>query len=159
MIKVGIGQDSHRFEEEGSDKPLVLGGITIPGCPGLAGNSDADVVMHAITNAVSSITCVNILGKISDDLCLKQGIRDSRVYLEEALKYMKNGQIHHLAISVEGLRPKLSEHIPHIRAHLATLLNISTTSVGFTATTGEGLTAFGRGEGIFCTVLLTVDMP
>ena len=75
-IKTGIGQDSHRFEPEGSSKSLMLGGVHIAGLPGLEGNSDADVVFHAICNAVSGINGINILGDISDTLC-KQGITDS----------------------------------------------------------------------------------
>ncbi len=81
-----IGQDSHRFVADDDNKPLILGGIVIDKCNGLDGNSDADVVLHAITNAISGISCINILGKISDDLCLKQGITDSKVYLQRAIE-------------------------------------------------------------------------
>lgn len=157
MIKVAIGQDSHRFCEEGSDKKLVLGGVTIEGCPGLQGNSDADVILHALTNAISGITCINILGKIADDLCLKEGINDSTVYLKKALEYLTGYKIIHVSLSVECLRPKLSPHIERIRQSIANLLGISPGSVGLTATTGEGLTEFGRGNGIFCTAIVTVQ--
>ena len=61
-MRVGLGQDSHRFDIENPDKPLMLGGILIPDNMGLKGNSDADVVLHAITNAVSGITCQNNIG-------------------------------------------------------------------------------------------------
>ena len=67
-IKTGIGQDSHRFDIENKNKPLILGGVIFPHETPLQGNSDADVVLHAITNAISGITGVNILGKIADDL-------------------------------------------------------------------------------------------
>ncbi len=157
LFKVAIGQDSHRFVDEDSGKKLVLGGIEIEGCPGLAGNSDADVVLHALTNAISGITCVNILGKIADDLCLKEGITDSRVYLKKALETMKNQKIVHVSISIEALRPKLARHIDSMRQSIAALLDISAQSVGITATSGEGLTEFGKGKGIFCTVILTVQ--
>ena len=154
-----IGQDSHRFEPEASAKPLVLGGVSIPGCPGLAGNSDADVVLHAVTNAISGISGVNILGAISDEMCLREGITDSTAYLRRALGTLGTCQPVHLSVSVECARPKLAPHIPAIRAQLAGLLSLDVAHVGFTATTGEGLTAFGRGEGIFCTVILTVTAP
>lgn len=156
MLKVAIGQDSHRFVGEGDNKKLVLGAVAIEGCPGLEGNSDADVILHALTNAVSGITCVNILGKVSDDLCLKQGITDSRVYLEKALSFL-NGKIIHVSISIEAQRPKLSTYIDTMRESIAGLLGISAQSVGITATTGEGLTEFGKGNGIFCTVILTAQ--
>lgn len=145
-----IGQDSHRFESDNSNKPLMLGGVVIPNCVGLAGNSDADVVLHAVTNAVSGLTGVNILGKVSDDLCLKQGITDSAVYLQKSLDYLeeKGIKLTHVSMSIEAKRPHLSNHIPQIKKTLATLLSLDENSIGITATTGEGLTAFGRGEGI-----------
>lgn len=159
MVKVAIGQDSHRFEPENSTKKLILGGISIEGCPGLEGNSDADVVLHALTNAVSGITCVNILGEVSDRMC-RGGITDSRAYLKAALSYMKReARILHVSISIEALRPKLSPHIDRMRTSLAGLLEIDPGCIGITATTGEGLTEFGKGNGIFCTAILTADVP
>lgn len=156
MQFVGIGQDSHRFEPDTSDKPLMLGGIVIPGCPGLMGNSDADAVLHAVVNAVSGVSAVNILGAISDKMCMKLGIRDSAAYLEEALKHLHPMKPVHLSVSLECMRPRLSEHIPEMRIRLAGLLGLPPGHVGITATSGEGLSAFGRGEGIFCTAALTV---
>ncbi|MDR3013737.1 MAG: 2-C-methyl-D-erythritol 2,4-cyclodiphosphate synthase [Chitinispirillales bacterium] len=152
-----IGQDSHRFEPDDSQKPLVLGGVAIPGAPGLAGNSDADVILHAITNAVSGVSGVNVLGKISDDLCLNRGITDSRVYLEKALETLlaDKWKLTHVSISVEAKRPHLSAFIPAIKCSIAELLSIPENSVGLTATTGEGLTAFGRGEGMQAFVIVS----
>ncbi|HEY9062094.1 MAG TPA: 2-C-methyl-D-erythritol 2,4-cyclodiphosphate synthase [Pseudobacteroides sp.] len=147
-MRVAIGQDSHRFDFNDNEKKLVLGGVTFEGEPPLQGNSDADVILHSVTNAISGITCVNILGKISDDLCLKDGITDSRVYLEEALKYLNNHKIVHLSISIECQRPKITPKISQIRNSLSKLLNIPEDSIGITATTGEGLTQFGQGLGI-----------
>jgi 2-C-methyl-D-erythritol 2,4-cyclodiphosphate synthase len=147
-----IGQDSHRFEPEGSLKPLVLGGliITDPNTPGLSGNSDADVVLHAVTNAVSGISGVNVLGKISDDLCLNQGITDSRAYLEKALETLAidKWELTHVSISIEAKRPRLSPYIPEIKRSIASILSLKEENIGITATTGEGLTDFGRGLGI-----------
>lgn len=155
MFISAIGQDSHRFEPENSTKPLILGGVTINGHPGLSGNSDADVILHAITNAVSGISGVNILGKVSDDLCLKQGIIDSRVYLKEAIKTLRKHKIVHVSVSIEARRPHLAQHIPAIRSSIAQLLSIDIDEVGMTATTGEGLTSFGRGEGMQALVIIT----
>lgn len=156
MVQVAIGQDSHAFEDEGSSKKLVLGGVEIDFI-GLKGNSDADVVLHALTNAVSGITCVNILGKRADEMCLQQGITDSRFYLSEALKYLDGVRICHVSVSIEALRPKLSPHIDQMRQSIAGLLGICEKNVGITATTGEGLTEFGKGNGIYCTVILTCE--
>lgn len=156
MMKVGIGQDSHVFDFEDNEKELVLGGIVFKGEPPLKGNSDADVILHSVTNAISGVTCVNILGVISDELCLKQGINDSVTYLREALKYLNDSKIIHLSISVECARPKISPKIAEIRQNLSTLLNIPENCIGITATTGEGLTPFGQGLGIQVLSIVTV---
>lgn len=147
-MKVGIGQDSHRFDFNDKNKKLVLGGVVFENEPPLEGNSDADVILHSITNAISGITCVNILGKISDDLCFKEGITDSSRYLSEALKYLDGYKIVHVSISIECLVPKITPKIPEIRAKLSSLLNVPENCIGITATTGEGLTMFGQGKGI-----------
>ena len=156
MIKVAIGQDSHRFSDD-SSKKLILGGVHIENEIGLDGNSDADVIMHAVTNAISGITTVNILGAKADELCLDKGIKDSSVYLKKGLEYLKGYKISHLSISVEALKPKLSPHIDKIRENLATLLDLDINSVAMTATTGEGLTDFGKGLGMQCFVVMTAQ--
>jgi 2-C-methyl-D-erythritol 2,4-cyclodiphosphate synthase len=155
MIKTGIGQDSHRFEPDTSSKVLMLGGVAIPGCLGLLGNSDADVVLHALTNAVSGITGNNILGSISDAMCLQQGITDSKRYLEAALASLDCWKLTHVSVTIEAKRPHLQQHIPVIRTSLASLIGLTPADIGVTATTGEGLTAFGRGEGIQVFVIVT----
>ncbi len=156
FMKVGFGQDSHRFDFEDTEKKLVLGGIIFEGEPPLQGNSDADVLFHSITNAISGVTCVNILGEISDKLCLEQGITDSSVYLREALKYLGDYRIIHLSISIECARPKITPKIAEIRANLSALLSIPENCIGITATTGEGLTPFGQGLGIQVFSVVTV---
>ena len=151
-----IGQDSHRFCPEGEEKPLVLGGLKISGYPGLMGNSDADVLLHSLTNAISGITCRPVLGAQADKLCLDQGITDSKVYLDLALEdlYKAGYKLVHISFSVQAKRPRLLERIPEIRRSIARLTGLSDQQVMLTATSGEGLTAFGRGEGIeaFCVI-------
>ena len=160
--RTAIGQDSHRFAEGPAEdrRPLVLAGVVIPGQPGLSGNSDADVVLHALTNAVSGITGVNILGNIADRLCLEEGITDSAVYLAEALNHMGGYRVSHLSVSIEAARPKLADHIHAMRQNLAALLAVRIEDIGLTATSGEGLTDFGRGLGIqvFCILTAVSDL-
>ncbi len=155
-MKVGIGQDSHRFDFDDKEKKLILGGVIFEGHSPLQGNSDADVILHSMTNAVSGITCVNILGKISDDMCLKKGITDSRAYLLEALKYLGDSKIVHVSVSIECLTPKITPRIPDMRKSISQLLGIPENCVGITATTGEGLTQFGQGLGIQVFSCITV---
>jgi len=147
-MKVGIGQDSHRFDFNDKTKKLILGGVVFEGHAPLQGNSDADVILHSLTNAISGVTCVNILGPISDEMCLKHGITDSKAYLAEAMKYLGESKIVHVSISIECLTPKITPKIPEIRASLSNLLGIPENCIGITATTGEGLTQFGQGLGI-----------
>ena len=154
-MKVSIGQDSHRINYDNPDKDLMLGGIKFEENFSVVANSDGDVVLHAITNAVSGITCKNILGKISDDMC-KNGIVDSEEYLKEALKFLKE-IIVHLSISIECKVPKISPKIEEMRKNIARILNINESSVGITATSGEGLTEFGKGNGISVFVCMTTE--
>ena len=154
-MKVAIGQDSHRIDFENKEKKFVLGGVEFEEEYSLLGNSDADVVLHAITNAVSGITCKNILGKVSDEMC-QSGIANSEEYLKEALKYL-NEKIVHISISIECKMPKITPKIEEMRKNIARILNISETSVGITATTGEGLTEFGKGNGVYATAIITVE--
>jgi 2-C-methyl-D-erythritol 2,4-cyclodiphosphate synthase len=156
-MKIGIGQDSHEFDFENSSKKLVLGGIVLENHTPLKGNSDADVVLHSITNAISGVTCVNILGKISDEMCLNQGITDSSAYLSEALRYLDGMKIVHVSVSIECLEPKITPYIPVLRNNIARLLDIPENSVGITATSGEGLTSFGQGKGIQAISIITVE--
>lgn len=154
-MKVSIGQDSHKFNFAEKNKPLILGGITFENSPSPEANSDGDVVLHAITNAISGITCKNILGKISDDMC-KRGVTDSSEYLKEALKYLQE-KIVHLSITIECLVPKISPKVEEMRENIANILGIKPNQVGITATTGEGLTEFGKGNGISVFCILTVE--
>ncbi len=151
-IKTGLGQDSHKFI---ANKPLILGGVKIPYHLGLEANSDGDVILHSITNALSSITGQNILGEIANNMH-KQGITDSTKYLNKVLDYLKDFSISHIAISIEAKEPKISPHIKAIKKNIAKLLNISAYDVGITATSGEGLSDFGRGLGIQSIAIITV---
>lgn len=156
MIRVALGQDSHRFCDEPypEGRMLILGGVLFADEPPLDGNSDADVILHALTNAISGITGVPVLGAAADRLCAA-GVTDSRAYVHEALADL-TGTIQHVSISIEAARPKLLARIPEIRQSVASILNIDKAGVAVTATSGEGLTACGRGEGIACLCVLTV---
>jgi len=155
-MKCAIGQDSHKFINNES-KILILGGVSIHNHSPLKGNSDADVILHSLTNAISGISGVNILGEIADDLCLKKGITDSREYVKEALRYMRDYKIVHVSFSIECKTPYLSPYIEEIKESIASLLKIDISNIGLTATSGEGLSSFGKGLGIMSLCILTVD--
>ena len=154
-VRVGLGQDSHRFLPSDTSKPCIVGGVIFEETPGLAADSDGDVILHAICNAITSLTHVPILGGIAIDLCHKDGITDSSVYLEKALETLGKQQITHVALSLEGKRPHFQEKIRELRQKIATLMKIDESQVGLTATSGDGLTEFGLGNGLQCLCMLT----
>ena len=157
-----IGQDSHRFEDEITDpsvNSIKLGAYDVPHNRKFSANSDGDVILHAVTNAISGATGVIVLGGIADKICLEDGIKDSRVYLREALKDLKDEKITRLSLTIECLEPKLKKHFPMIKKNLSELLDLSEDRIGITATTGEGLTGFGKGEGIQVFACMTFRKP
>jgi len=154
QVRTGLGIDSHRFEEVESGGRLVLGGLEFDDAPALAGNSDADVLLHALTDAISGVTGRTVIGAVADGLC-QQGIRDSKVYLREALKDLGPWTISHVSVVLEGRRPKIDPKVPALRESVSGLLGLERDSVCITATTGEQLDGVGRGEGLRCTVVVT----
>ena len=158
QIKTGLGQDTHRFEAAPSGKPLRIGGVTFEGAPALDGNSDADVLLHALVNAISGVSGVVVLGSVTDAMC-KSGITDSAEYVREALTHLRPLKISHVSCSLECSTPKIVPRIEEMRAAIAGMLGLGARHIAITAHSGEGLTAFGRGEGIAATVIVTAFEP
>lgn len=156
-VKTGLGQDSHRFENTDSSKLCIIAGQIFEDVPGFMANSDGDVVYHAICNAISSITNILVLGGIADELCSKDGITNSEYYLKEAYKTLQdqNYVISHVAISLEGKKPLFKKHFEQMRANIAAILHVQPSDVGITATSGEGLSDYGCGDGINCLCIVT----
>jgi 2-C-methyl-D-erythritol 2,4-cyclodiphosphate synthase len=155
IYRNGLGQDSHRFLSDDSSKPCIIAGVIFEDMPGLAADSDGDVVFHAICNAITSLTNAPILSKVAVDLCKRDGITDSKVYLEKAFQSLKSQKIVHLAISIEAKRPRLQSKIDDMRKNICSILDLTIDQVGITATSGDGLTDFGCGIGIQCFCILT----
>ena len=160
MFRIGFGQDSHRFSDD-ANKKLILGGIEIEGEKGLEGNSDGDVILHAICASIEQALGRVNFSVYSDEMC-GRGITDSAEYLKVALSHMKEDgyDINNLGISIEAKRPKILPIEDRMKDRLVEILEIEKSKIGINATSGEGLTAFGRGEGIqvFVVVsLITVD--
>ncbi len=148
-MRIGIGQDSHRFEKNIDDTVLILGGIRIEGSPGLKANSDGDVIIHALCNAIGSAVGKGSLSTYSDDHC-KQGITDSTRYLKVALGYIheKGLKVNNVSITLEAASPHLEPHLIRMKTRLSKILGITRDDVGITVTSGEGLSDFGKGLGI-----------
>lgn len=154
-MKTGIGQDSHRFLPEKGEKKCIVAGLEFEDAPGLDADSDGDVVFHAICNAISSLTHVPILGRVAIDLCHKEGITDSRIYLDHALDTLGDLKVEHVALTIEGKRPKFQKRADDIRQSVASAMGLTINQVGITFTSGDGLTSFGRGEGLMCFCVLS----
>ena len=146
---IGNGYDMHRLVK---NRRLVLGGIEIPYCKGLLGVSDADVVLHAVMDALlSSAGLPDIGNQFPDTDSLFVGI-DSAVLLETTLGLVKNEGVAPFSISITILaqKPKLSPYILAMRKKIAELCALDIRKVGVSTTTMEGIGAVGREEGIAC---------
>ena len=152
--KIGIGQDSHKFDKK---KPLVLGSVKILDKDGFEANSDGDVILHALFNALSTAIGDRSLGFYADRM-FKEGITDSKKYLELILDKVRGRdcKISNIAIMLEGKKPKIDEHIEKIKNALSKLLKIKKENIGIAATSGDGLTEFGKGLGMQCFVIVSL---
>jgi 2-C-methyl-D-erythritol 2,4-cyclodiphosphate synthase len=155
VYRTGIGQSSHRFLPIDSSKPCVVGGVIFDSVPGLDAESDGDVVFHALCNAITTLTGVSILNGIAVDLCRKDGITDSQVYVERALHALGKQKIVHAAFAIEAKKPRIDDRIESLRKQIAHVLSVKLSQVGVTVTSGEGLTDFGCGDGLQCFCVLT----
>lgn len=164
IVSVGIGEDSHRwknsnFEFRNSKKmPLILGGIKIPKLPALEAESDGDVILHALCNAIAGALGEGSLGTYATRMA-KKGIQDSKKYLQVIQNKMKRQHmgIYQCSISIEASRPKIDPLAPRIKKNLSQLLQIPIERIGITATSGEKLTPFGRGEAMRCQAIVLLQ--
>ncbi|MGC4005598.1 MAG: 2-C-methyl-D-erythritol 2,4-cyclodiphosphate synthase [Pirellulales bacterium] len=155
MFRIGIGHDTHRI---GPGGPLRLGGIDIPWDRGLIGHSDADALLHAITDAILGAAALGDIGELFPDTAAENKNRDSADMLARAYGQvvMAGWRIVNLDCIVFAQKPKLSEWKPALCASIARILGISAEQVGVKAKTGEGVDAVGREEALQtqCVVLL-----
>jgi 2-C-methyl-D-erythritol 2,4-cyclodiphosphate synthase len=148
MFRVGLGQDSHRFSNDATRK-LVLGGVTIPDEPGLEGNSDADVVLHALCRALEQAIGSDAFSRYADEMS-RNGVNDSREYVKVARAHVEQAgyRVNNVGLTIEGLRPKIDPVSLRLKESVARLLGVPPDAVGINASTGERMTPFGRGEGL-----------
>ena len=146
---IGIGQDSHRLVTTQKGETLVLGGVAFECGLKLEANSDGDVILHALYNAISTSLGGGSLGAVADQM-YAEGITDSSQYLSVVLEKMtKRGyRINNISISIEALQPRLEKYFAYMKKSIAKLCALSPTQVGLSVTSGEGLTRCGKGEGM-----------
>jgi 2-C-methyl-D-erythritol 2,4-cyclodiphosphate synthase len=146
-VRVGIGYDVHRLVR---GRPLILGGVTIDLEWGLEGHSDADALLHAISDALLGALALGDLGHHFPDTDPRyRGIASIKL-LAEVIRMVHDQayRLHNLDAVVIAQRPRLALHIPAIRQNLADLLSTDLGSISVKAKTAERLGALGRGEGI-----------
>ena len=148
MARTGIGIDSHAFAE---GRRLVLGGVEIPHDRGLQGHSDADVLAHAITDALLGAAGLGDIGQHFPDTDERWRDADSMELLRVVVARV--GAVEHVDCTVMMERPKLSPHRDAIRASLEAVLGCT---VNVKATTGEGMGFVGRGEGVAALAVATL---
>ncbi|WZO96551.1 2-C-methyl-D-erythritol 2,4-cyclodiphosphate synthase [Isosphaeraceae bacterium EP7] len=148
-MRIGIGHDTHRLE---ANRPLILGGIRIEHELGLAGHSDADVVLHAVADALLGASALGDIGEHYPDTDARWSGLDSGVLLAEVVARVARAgwRPSNLDLTVHAQRPKLLTHKPAIRANIARLLGLDPSAVSVKAKTGELVGPIGRGEAISC---------
>jgi len=158
MIRVGQGVDVHAFDES---RPLILGGIRISESGGLAGHSDADAVLHAITDALLGAAGAGDIGQYfpSDDARWKDA--DSTIFLSEVKRVVieMDADIANIDITIIAEKPKLAPFRDAIQANIAKLLDLPAGHVNVKATTTDHLGFIGRAEGICAMAIVLITSP
>ncbi len=149
-MSVGIGYDSHRFAE---NRPLILGGVTIDHELGLGGHSDADVLTHAVIDAILGAAGLEDIGALFPDTEPAWEGADSIELLRTVIG-MVRGPIENIDVTVICEQPKLGPHRGEIARRLA---EVTSARVNVKATTNEGMGWIGRGEGIACMAVASID--
>jgi 2-C-methyl-D-erythritol 2,4-cyclodiphosphate synthase len=155
VVATGIGWDSHRLVE---GRPLILGGVTIPFALGLAGHSDADVLAHAVIDALLGAAGLGDIGEHFPDTDSRWAGADSIELLRAVVGLVADARhaVAHVDTTVVMERPKLGPHRAEIRASLAGALGIEVDRVNVKASTGEGMGFVGRGEGVAALAVVTL---
>ncbi len=151
--RVGIGTDLHRLE---AGRKLILGGVEIPFERGLTGHSDADVVLHALADALLGAAGLPDIGEQFPDDDPRFKDADSRDLLADVLRQVRSRGFApaNVDVVIHAERPKLTAFKPAIRAAIAALVGLGEDRVAVKAKTNEGLDAVGRGEAIGCTAIV-----
>lgn len=156
MIRIGHGYDVHRLAE---DRKLILGGVDIPYEKGLLGHSDADVLLHAIADALLGAAALGDIGKHFPDTDEKYKGADSLVLLGEVAKLLgeKGYKVGNIDATVIAQKPKLMTYIPKMRENIAETLGVDIDFVNVKATTEEKLGFTGSGEGISAHAVCVIE--
>jgi 2-C-methyl-D-erythritol 2,4-cyclodiphosphate synthase len=157
-MRVGSGHDTHRLLE---GRPLILGGVRIEHSRGLAGHSDADVVLHAVTDALLGAAGLGDIGDLFPDTDAKWKDADSRIFLAKAMDLLEatGWTLGNADVTIFAQQPKLGPVKDAIRASLAGILDVAPERINVKAKTGEHVGHIGRGEAIGCHAVVLIEQP
>ena len=155
-MRVGMGYDVHRLTE---GRKLIMGGVEIPYGKGLSGHSDADVLLHAVMDALLGAAALGDIGKHFPDTDERYKGISSRKLLTRVGQLLeeKNYVIGNIDATIIAQKPRMAEHIPAMRENIAKDLGISVEQVNVKATTEEGLGFTGSGEGISAQAAVLIE--
>ncbi len=158
MNRVGIGYDVHQLK---AGRPLILGGVVIEHDTGLDGHSDADVLMHAICDAVLGAIGMGDIGSFFPPTDPQWKNAASKIFLEEAASQIakRNGQLINVDAMLIAEAPRIASHIPTMKENIAAALGIAADAVGIKATTNETMGFIGRREGMAAHAVASVELP
>jgi len=147
MMRIGYGYDVHQLVE---GRPLIIGGIELEHDKGLLGHSDADVLLHAITDAILGAVSLGDIGKFFPDDDPKYKGADSKILLKDAYQHVLElgYEIGNLDATIIAEKPKFRPHIDAMRESIANVLNTDIFNVNVKATTNEKMGYLGRQEGV-----------
>ena len=154
--RVGIGYDSHRFQP---GIPLRLGGVTIPHSHGLAGHSDGDAILHALTDALLGAAALGNIGTFFPDSDPRWKGANSATFLGAAVEALGSQRLKvgNVDVTVITEQPKIAPHVDAMSAAIASMLGIPIQRVSIKGKTNEGMGWIGRGEGLACVAVATVE--
>lgn len=157
-MKIGQGYDVHKLIE---GRELILGGVHVPFEKGLDGHSDADVLVHAIMDALLGAAALGDIGKLFPDTDEKYKGADSLKLLEVVVTLLKNNgyEIINIDSTIIAQAPKLRPYIDQMRANIAKTIKLDIDQISIKATTEEGLGFTGRGEAIAASAITLVQKP
>ncbi len=158
MNRVGLGYDVHQLKE---GRPLILGGVEIPHKTGLDGHSDADVLMHAICDAILGALGQGDIGSFFPPSDPQWKDAPSKIFLQEAASQIKkqNGQLINVDAMLIAEAPKIAPHIPAMKNNIAAALGVKPGDIGIKATTNETMGFVGRGEGMAAHAVASIQLP
>lgn len=159
ITRVGIGYDVHAFAAPAAARPLMIGGVAIPHDRGLAGHSDADVLLHAVVDALLGAAALGDIGTHFPSSEPRWEGTPSSDFLTYTMDVLRGGgwRVGNMDATVVAEAPRLTPHVPTIRARLAELMNLPLERVSVKAKTTDRLGFTGRREGVACYAVALIE--